>query len=165
MFQWLVVEELGESAGRVGTAQMALLLPSLLFMLIGGATADRVDRRRALILLHALAGVGYAGLGLVVALGALSYELLIGYALVMGTLQAFVIPTRDAQLSDVAGEKVSRAVAGLTMVQHGGSGLGALLAGTASLLGAPLVLGMQAVIALSGALPTRRLPGPRRPPG
>ncbi len=165
IFQWLVVEELGESAGRVGTAQMALLLPSLLFLLIGGATADRVDRRRALILLHALAGVGYGGLGLVVALGALSYELLIGYALVMGTLQAFVIPTRDAQLSDVAGEKVSRAVAGLTMVQHGGSGLGALLAGTASLLGAPLVLGMQAVIALSGALPTRRLPGPRRPPG
>ena len=26
LFQWLVVEELGASAGRVGTAQMALLL-------------------------------------------------------------------------------------------------------------------------------------------
>jgi MFS family permease len=143
---------------------MALLLPSLLFLLIGGAVADRVDRRRALILLHALAGVGYAGLGLIVASGALSYELLIGYALAMGTLQAFVIPTRDAQLSDVAGERVSRAVAGLTMVQHGGSGLGALLAGTASLLGAPLVLGLQSIVALFGALPTRRLPRPRRLP-
>lgn len=158
MFQWLVVEELGESAGRVGTAQMALLLPALLFLLLGGAAADRVDRRRALVLLHALAALGYGGLGLLIASGALSYALLIGYALFMGTLQAFVVPTRDAQLSEVAGARISRAVAGLTIVQHSGSGLGALVAGIASLVGAPPVLGMQAVIALSGVLPTRRLP-------
>ena len=126
LFQWLVVEELGASATGVGTAQMALLLPSLLFLLIGGAVADRVDRRRALIRLHLLTGLACAGLGVLVASGYLSYPLLIGYALVVGTLQSFVLPTRDAQLSDVVKTRMSRAVAGLSVVQHGGMGLGAV---------------------------------------
>ena len=164
LFQWLVVEELGASATRVGTAQMALLLPSLLFLLIGGTVADRVDRRRALIRLHLLTGVACAGLGVLVASGHLSYPLLIGYALVAGTLQSFVIPTRDAQLSDVVRAGMSRAVAGLTMVQHGGQGLGALAAGLASLLGAPPVLGLQSVVVLSGSLALQRLPRSERGP-
>ena len=65
LFQWLVVEVLGESAARVGTAQMTVLLPSLLFLLVGGAMADRVDRRRAVP--PDLAGVGQDGRHLLVA--------------------------------------------------------------------------------------------------
>jgi hypothetical protein len=53
---------------------------------------------------------------------------------------------------------MSRAVAGLTIVQHGGQALGAVAAGLASLVGAPPVLGLQAIVVLSGALPMRRLP-------
>ena len=41
LFQWLVVEELGASPQRVGGAQMAVLIPSLLFLMVGGAVADR----------------------------------------------------------------------------------------------------------------------------
>jgi MFS family permease len=158
LFQWLIVDQLGVSASRVGTAQMAVMLPSLLFLLVGGAAADRIDRRRTLVLLHGLAALACAGLGLCVAFGALSFELLVGYGLVAGTLQAFVIPTRDAQLSDVVRTGMSRAVAGLTSVQHGGQGLGAVCAGLASLVGAPPVLALQSVVALVGALSTTRLP-------
>jgi MFS family permease len=148
LFQWLIVDQLGVSASRVGTAQMAVMLPSLLFLLVGGT----------LVLLHGLAALACAGLGLCVAFGALSFELLVGYGLVAGTLQAFVIPTRDAQLSDVVRTGMSRAVAGLTSVQHGGQGLGAVCAGLASLVGAPPVLALQSVVALVGALSTTRLP-------
>jgi MFS family permease len=158
LFQWLVVQELGESAERVGTAQMAILLPSLLFLLVGGAIADRVDRRRALMQLHMGAALVCACLAGLIASGALTYGLLIGYALVMGTLQSFVIPARDAQLSDFANVSMSRAVAGLTIVQHGGHGLGALAAGLAGLVGSPPVLGLQSVVVLSGALAAQRLP-------
>ncbi|MFQ5698708.1 MAG: MFS transporter [Myxococcota bacterium] len=161
LFQWLVVEELGESATRVGTAQMAVLLPSLLFLLVGGAVADRVDRRRALIGLHALAALACGGFGLLIYAGALSYGRIIAYALLMGTLQSFVVPTRDALLSEVVKARMSRAVAGLTMVQQGAQGVGALAAGLAGAWGAPLVLGIQSVVALLGALPMRGLP--RRP--
>lgn len=158
LFQWLVVEALGESAERVGTAQMAVLLPALLFILVGGALADRVDRRRALMTLHALAALSSGGFGLVVASGGLSYERLLAYALLMGTLQAFVVPTRDAQLSDVVKVRMSRAVAGQTTVQNGGQGLGALASGLAGVIGAPLTLGLQSGIALLGMLPQWWLP-------
>ena len=163
LFQWLVVEELGVGAASVGTAQMALTLPSLLFLLVGGAVADRVDRRRALMLLHALAGIAVMTLALLVASDLLSYRLLIGYAFVMGSLQAMVIPTRDAQLSDVIDARMSRAVAGLTMVQHGGQGVGALAASLAGLVGAPIVLGLQSLIAFLGVWPLGRLPRRERP--
>lgn len=158
VFQWLVVEGLGASPELVGTAQMMVLLPSLFLLLVGGATADRIDRGRALLLFHALAALGCLGLGLVVALGALSYPLLIAYALFAGTLQAFVIPTRDAQLSDVVDSGLSRAVAGLTIVQFGGQGLGAIVAGVARFVGAAPVLGLQAIVVLVGMLPLSRLP-------
>lgn len=158
LFQWLVVEELGQSAARVGTAQMAVLLPSLLFMLVGGAMADRIDRRRGLMLLHALTALACAGLALLVGSGRLSYSLLVAYALVMGTLQAFAIPTRDAQLSDVVKVRMSRAVAGVTMVQHGAQGAGSLAAGLASVMGAPPVLALQSIVALAGSLTASRQP-------
>ncbi|MCZ6783263.1 MAG: MFS transporter [Proteobacteria bacterium] len=164
MFQWLVVEQLSASAERVGTAQMAILLPNLMFLLLGGAIADRIDRVRALVRLHLAASFSCAGLAALVFYGWLSYPLLIGYALLMGTLQSFVIPARDAQLSDVVDSGMSRAVAGLTMVQHGGQGIGALGAGLANLVGAPLVLGLQSLILLAGTLATRRLPRVERPP-
>jgi hypothetical protein len=43
LFAWLLVGELHESGGRVGFAQMCLMLPSLLFLLPGGLLADRSD--------------------------------------------------------------------------------------------------------------------------
>jgi hypothetical protein len=49
MFQWLVVKVLREPPARVGAAQMAAMLPSLLFPRVGDATADRLDPRRVLL--------------------------------------------------------------------------------------------------------------------
>jgi MFS family permease len=158
VLQWLVVERLGESAARLGTAQMALLLPALLFLLLGGAVADRVDRRRTLITLHWVAALSSVVLGTLLAMGAWSYELLLAYAFAAGSLHAFVVPARDALLSDVVHVRLGRAVAGLTVMQHGGQGLGSLLAGLAGVLGAPALLGLQAIVLLVGAAALRRLP-------
>jgi MFS family permease len=162
LVQWLLVEKLRVSAAHVGTAQMALLLPSLLFLLVGGALADRVERRRALIVLHALAGLSCTTLALVVRSGHLSYQAVVVYAAVVGTLQAFALPTRDALLSEVIRARVGRAVAGLTVVQHAGNGLGALAAGLAGVLGAPALLGTQALVLLAGAVVWLRMPGDQR---
>lgn len=163
LLQWLVVEKLRVSAARVGTAQMALLLPSLLFLLLGGALADRVDRRRALLVLHTLAALACAVLAALLGAGAPSYELVVGYAVVAGTLQAFALPARDALLSEVIRARVGRAVAGLTVVQHAGNGLGALVGGLASVLGAPALFGVQALVLVGGAVAWRRIPRDPRP--
>lgn len=46
MFAWLVTMVLRESPEMVGLAQMTLLLPAMLLMLVGGSLADRFGGRR-----------------------------------------------------------------------------------------------------------------------
>jgi MFS family permease len=163
LLHWLIVEHLQASAAHVGTAQMAMLLPPMLLLLVGGALADRVERRRALIVLHAGAALAAATLGALLATGALSYPLVVAYGVAAGTLQAFVLPARDALMSDVMGARVGRAVAGLSVVQHGGQALGAAAGGLAGVLGAPLLLALQAAVLLGGAVALQRVPRELRP--
>jgi MFS family permease len=85
-------------------------------------------------------------------------SLLIGYALCMGSVQAFVMPARDALLSEVAGENMLRAVAGMTLTQWLSQALGALLAGSARWFGIVPALCMHSLILLAGAPTLRKLP-------
>jgi len=48
LFPWLVTVVLHEPAARVGIAQMSLAAPSIVFMMLGGAMADRADLRQLL---------------------------------------------------------------------------------------------------------------------
>jgi MFS family permease len=161
VFQWLVVDTLQERPARVGLAQTAALLPSVVLLLVGGATADRVDRRRLLVWLHVAAAALFLGVAGVAAAGLLTYELLIGFALALGSVTAFGLPARDGQLWDVAGGSLSRAVVGANVTQQGGQVLGALLAGTLAGVGVAFVLTVQAILVLAGALPVARLPESR----
>ena len=163
IFQWLVLEALGAPPEQVGSAQMAILLPSLLFLLIGGAIADRIDPTRLIVAIHLVTGALVGALAFVLAGEALSYALLVGYALGIGTLQAFGFPARDTLLSDVVRGPMSRAVTGTTLTQHASQMTGSLLAGTVSLVGAVPVIGFQALLVASGALAMRRLPRRPRP--
>ena len=158
LFSWLVVGVLHAEAEWVGIAQSALMLPSILLVLIGGMVADRSDGRSLLIGLHVVASVLSACLVVIVANEWLSMPLLIGYALCMGSVQAFVMPTRDALLSEVAGTNMLRAVAGMTLTQWLSQALGALLAGSARWLGIVPALCMHSLILLAGAPTLRKLP-------
>src|SRR5712692_4802219 len=109
LFSWLVVGELHAEAKWVGIAQSAMMLPSLLLILLGGAVADRHDRRTLLIALHLIATLFSASLVTVVVSGKLSLPVLLVYALSMGSVQAFVMPARDALLSEVSGPHLIRA--------------------------------------------------------
>ena len=57
LFAWLLVDVLNEDAARVGTAQMVGTLPSVVFLLLGGALADRVDDALPVFLLFVLGAV------------------------------------------------------------------------------------------------------------
>ena len=165
LFSWLVVGVLQAEAEWVGIAQSALMLPSILLVLLGGVIADRSDRRSLLLWLHVAASVLSGCLVVIVANGWLSMTLLIAYALGMGTVQAFVMPARDALLSDVAGANVLRAVAGMTLTQWLSQALGALLAGSARWLGIVPALCMHGLVLLAGAPTTRKLPPPAQRSG
>nr|WP_222108734.1 MFS transporter [Streptomyces cupreus] len=62
-------------------------LPWIVFGLLGGAVADRVDQRRAMWMIDALRGLLVAGFAVAVALGHASIALLIALAFALTTLQ------------------------------------------------------------------------------
>lgn len=158
LFSWLVAVILRESADRVGIAQMTLMAPSILFMLLGGAIADRRDCRTLLVRYQLFAIVPPIVLATVIALDALSYPLLLMYGLVVGTLAAFVIPARDTLLTRVVADGLPRAIAVATASQYVAQIGGIAIGGTANAVGAVTLLGLQAAIMLVGACTVAKLP-------
>jgi MFS family permease len=158
LFSWLVAGELKAGASEIGTAQMASMLPSALFLLFGGATADRSDCRALLTRIYALAALLTVGLLALVLAGLLSFPLLIAFALALGTLTAFGMPARDALLSEVAGSDMMRAVTGLTLAQWGSQAVGNLLGSSARWIETAPALCIPALIFAAGMFPLQRVP-------
>ena len=157
LFPYLVAQELDESAAKVGIAQMTLMAPSLLFILLGGTVADHGDVRRILLRVHALAAVPPAILAVLLMTGHLSYNVLIIYALAMGTLSAFAMPARDSALTRIAETGIQQAVTLAMSAQMVSQLLGMLIVSFAAMLGAPALLLFQMVMLLIGGLATQKL--------
>jgi len=158
LFPWLVAVELGAPADMVGIAQMSIMLPTLLFVLIGGVTADRVDGRKLLIIMHFLSALPPLALAAIILAGHFSYAMMIAYALWMGLNSAFMNPARDAMLNNVAGGNIQRAVTMTTGMQFGIQLLGFAAASVADTTGAVPILLLQAGVVLIGAFTAMRLP-------
>jgi MFS family permease len=168
LFAWLVAVVLRETPARLGLAQMALMAPATLLLLLGGAVADRADGRALLIRLHAVAALPPLALAAAVATGATSYPVVLAYGIALGTLSAFMTPARDALLVRIApGGALPRAIAMATAAQFACQLVGIAVAGAAGAVGAAAVLVAQALLLAAGALATGRLapapPGPRAP--
>jgi MFS family permease len=164
LFSSLVVFYLEADAAWVGVAQGCLMAPSVLFLLVGGAIADRVDRRRLLIGLCLVAAILSASLLLAVASDLLSMSWVLGYALAMGTVQAFVIPARDSLLSEVVGPNLGRGIAVAMLTQWGMQAVGALLGASARFIGIEVALALHASLLALGVLPLLGLPASHREP-
>ncbi len=160
LFPWLVAVVLRMDAFAVGVAQTAIMLPSLLFLPLGGLAADRGNPRRLLMRYHLLYALPPVVLGIVLGLGGLSYPLLIGYGLAAGSISAFAIPTRDALLPFVAKGNLPRAVALATALQFGGQLIGIAFASSADRVGPVPLLGLHACLVALGAIAVWRLPNP-----
>ncbi|MCZ6855503.1 MAG: MFS transporter, partial [Gammaproteobacteria bacterium] len=158
MFAWLVTMVLRGSPEMVGVAQMTLLLPGMLLILIGGSYADRFGGRR--IAMAAQAVGAFAPLLLLALLwfDALSFSTMLVYAVLMGCAQAFVTPARDGLLNQVAAGRVQRTVMLTSMVQFGMQMLGFLIAALADTTGPLVILATQSLILAIGVLGFRRIP-------
>jgi MFS family permease len=158
----LVAMELHGDSRAMALAQMAQQLPGFGLILVGGAVADRVDKRLLLIALYsatALAAVALAG---GIAAGLLSLAMVIGYVLSIGLASAFIQPSRDALLSDVGGANMMRAVSILTMTQWGMQAIGNASGILGRSVGVLPLIGLQVVVLAVGVPALFRLP--RRAP-
>ena len=103
-FAWLLTIELQLEPDLVGIAQMALMLPALLLMLVGGSIADHFGGKPVAVATQAAAALGPVYLIVLLIVDGLSYVTIVGFALYAGCVQAIVTPARDGLLALVADE-------------------------------------------------------------
>ncbi len=158
MFAWLVTIILNESPVMVGVAQLALLFPATLLMLVGGSVADRLGGKSVAVVSQSLAAIPIGVLALFLLFDHLSFQVMIAYAICIGSLQAFVTPARDGMLNAVADGNIQRTVVKVTLIQFLVQMGGFTLAGTADAIGGFIIIATQAVIVLAGAVALGLLP-------
>jgi MFS family permease len=163
MVSYLMAIELNQSPGSFGITQMVGQLPLLLFLLMGGWVADRVDNRRWLMTLQGIGMIMPIILAFLIWRGGASEAMILLYAVVWGMVGAFSLPSRDGLLRRVAGTNVQRMVGLAIGTQFASQMVGQTLAGQATLLGTVTVLLIQAAIAAAGIFVASRLPGGRAP--
>ena len=161
LFAWLVTMVLRETPQMVGIAQMAMLIPAMLLMLFGGSVADAAGGRRVAILAQSFALLPSLGLLAALAFDALSFELMLAYAVAMGCATAFVTPARDGLLNHVAQGRIQRTVVIVSLVQFSVQTVGFIVAGTAERVGPGLVMGFQLAVLALGVVAYRRVPTPQ----
>ncbi len=101
---WLVVDFLSLSSVWVGWIQAAVLLPNLLFLLLGGMMADKGKSAIWLVPLLLINIVIHSSLFLVIEQHWFSIVFLLFYALILGMSNAFVQPWREYLLKTVFSE-------------------------------------------------------------
>lgn len=149
------VLESGGDAGDVGLVAAARTLPLVLFLLIGGAVADRLPRHHVMVAANVLNCVSQAVFAWLVLSGnAQLWQMMLLTAL-CGTGQAFFSPASEGMLlSSVSGEHAGRAFALYRMAMHGAGIGGAALGGALiAAIGPGWVLAVDAAaFAVAGAL-------------
>src|SRR5207244_4389843 len=94
---WLVFQ-LTNSPALLGIAGLAQALPNIAFSFVGGAMADRMDRKRLLLLTQGITAVLFFALGTLVAADLVQYWHVLVVAFLLGTVRSFDQPARQALL-------------------------------------------------------------------
>ncbi|MEV7414063.1 MFS transporter [Streptomyces sp. NPDC089919] len=145
----------GGSGADVGLVAAARTLPLVLFLLIGGALADRLPRHRVMVAANALNCVSQGLFALLVLAGEPRLWQMMLLSALGGTGQAFFNPAAEGMLlSSVSGEHAGRAFALFRMAMNGAGIGGAALGGAMiAAIGPGWVLAVDAAaFAVSGAL-------------
>lgn len=145
----------GGDGGDVGLVAAARTLPLVLFLLIGGAIADRVPRHRVMVAANALNCVSQAVFAVLVLAGDPQLWQMMLLTALCGTGQAFFSPAAEGMLmSSVSGDQAGRAFALFRMAMHGAAIGGAALGGALiAAVGPGWVLAVDAAaFAVAGAL-------------
>ena len=165
LLPWLIVVEMQETGARLGLAQFALQLPAIVLILAGGLLADRFDRAKILWVCHGLAALPALMLAYVVHSQALSFQMIVIYALAMGCVTAFAQPARDGMLNQIASDDLQKGVTIAMGLTFGGQVIGFLMGGAAESVGAVSLLITQAIVMAAGMffafklMPMSRLAG------
>ena len=131
---WLIYD-LTDSKIALGFVGLAAGLPAIALNLFGGVIADRVNQRRLLIATQMTSSAGMLALAMLTLLGLVEPWHIIASAFLIGSVQAFDTPTRQALFPHlIEREDMLNAVALNSMVWQGtrviGPAIGGIIIGT-----------------------------------
>lgn len=158
LFPYLVTVYLAESPERVSYAMTASMLPNLFVLLFAGAVADRLNKRKLLVLLHIANAVPVITLTVLLHLGFVGFEGLILFALLSGTTLAFVQPTLDGMLNHISSMHIGRSVTLSVGMLYLVTLVGFALASSVAWVGVAPLLAISSTLFLVGITTSLRLP-------
>jgi MFS family permease len=128
---WIVLTDLTDhDAVAVGITMALQFGPQLLLLPVSGLIADRVDRRKLLMLTQGLMALLGLGLGLIMLLGVAELWQVYGFALALGIVSAIDAPARQAFVSELVSDRsIPNAVALNSASFNGARLIGPALAG------------------------------------
>src|SRR5579885_2314967 len=128
---WLIVQLTG-SAADLGFNGAFQALPIVIFSMIGGVVADRMDRYRLMVLTGILQTLPDVVLAVLVATGTVQVWHVFVYSLIWGSIKGLNFPARQAFVPGlVPHEAIQSAVALNSILWQGAAVVGPLLAGLA----------------------------------
>ncbi|MBM4415609.1 MAG: MFS transporter [Chloroflexi bacterium] len=144
---WLAHDISGTNAA-VGLVMLSWGIPQLLFSLVGGAYADRLDKRRLLTVTQSLVGLTALVTAVLITIDVISIPWLFALGLFQGTVFAFNMPARQALVPElVPREELANAIALNNAAMNGTRIFAPAVAGVLM-----VVLGVDVVFYLQAAL-------------
>jgi MFS family permease len=126
----LLAYQLTGSYTAVGVVMMSWGIPQLLLSLVGGAVADRVNKRNLVLMVQTGTGLLSLATGVLVAMDVITIQILFLTGLIQGTFIAFNWPTRQALMAElVPQEEIGNAVALNNMAMNATRIVGPAVAG------------------------------------
>ncbi len=126
--------KIGGTASSIAIVSSAFAFPMLFFSLIGGAVADRFERRKLMIVSQAGTAVVALSIAVLVQTGTINLTYLFIAGMIQGIIFSFAGPARQAFIPEVVGEKellnaIALNSAGMNLTSIAGPSLaGALIA-------------------------------------
>lgn len=165
------VKVLTDSDAWVGAANFANFIPVLIFVLLAGSLADRMNRKRLIMVTQALMMLGALALGVCMTLNVASLPVVLGLTFFMGVAFVFNFPAWRAIITDLVPRRdylnaVALDAAQFNMARFVGPAIGALIL---SAWGADVAFYINAVsfltVIFALAVLRTKTPALPRPPG
>ncbi|MBA4180611.1 MAG: hypothetical protein C0506_08500 [Anaerolinea sp.] len=99
--QSLVAFDLTGKNGAVGLVAVGMGVSTILVSPFGGVIADRMSKRRLLLVGQSLIGINFATVGLLIVTDHITIGALVASTFVMGTVFSFIGPARQAWIGDL----------------------------------------------------------------
>lgn len=130
MAQGWVMATLTNKAIWLGMANLAAGLPMLLLTMVGGAAADRFDKRKILLITQ-FVQIGLAcAIGFLVLKGQIEIWEILAFAVILGISNSFEMPTQSALVPELVGrEQIQNGISIDRSVFHGSRVLGPTMGG------------------------------------